>query len=189
MRSADPTGVKRHFRIALILTACMVPLQCATLERLTLEDMIAKSSMIVRGKVAGSWGAFSGSVIYTHYTIQVSERLKGAGGSSVEIVVPGGTANNFRQSFSGAPTLASGSEYVFFLWTSRAGLTQVIGLTQGLFEVASDGTGDPTATRTASHELMLDPRTGRPVKDQTLVMHLSELRTEVASALGKTAGQ
>ena len=39
--------------------------------------MIAKSTAIVRGKVVSSWAGFSGPVIYTHYTMQVSEQLKG----------------------------------------------------------------------------------------------------------------
>jgi hypothetical protein len=59
-------------------------------------------------------------------------------------------------------------------------LTQVIGLTQGMFAVAHDGTEDPTVTRSASNELMLDSRTAQPVKDQTLVMALSQLRSRIA---------
>jgi hypothetical protein len=60
----------------------------------------------------------------------------------------------------------------------------VIGLTQGVFSLAKDHPADPTATRTASRELMLERTTGQPVKDQTLVMPLSELRTRVAAILG-----
>ena len=173
----------RPFRLATVLTVSMLPLQCATLERLSLDDMISKSSAIVRGKVTTSWAAYSGPNIYTHYTIQVSERFKGTGGNSVEVVVPGGVVNNLRQSFPGTPALGRGDEYVFFLWTSRAGLTQVLGLTQGLFQLASDGAKDPMVTRSATRELMLERGTGRPVKDQTLVMHLGELRSQIASTL------
>ena len=162
----------------------MMPLQCATLERLSLDEMINKSTAIVRGKVTGSRAAFSGSVIFTHYSIQVAERFKGTGANPVEVVVPGGVANNLRQVFPGTPVLNSGEEYVFFLWTSRAGVTQVIGLTQGLFSLPAGAATDPMATRSASHELMLDGRTGRPVKDQTLTMRLSELRARIASTLG-----
>ncbi|HYW43657.1 MAG TPA: hypothetical protein VE959_12420 [Bryobacteraceae bacterium] len=179
--------MKRCLLVALVSTSCMLPLQCATLERLSLNDMISQSTSVVRGTVTGSYAAFSGPVIYTHYTIQVSERLKGAAGaagagSTVDVVVPGGTVANLRQSFAGTPTFLPGDEYVFFLWTSRAGLTQVMGLTQGLFSVAEDGTADPLATRSASHELMLDQKTGRPVKDQTLTMRLSDLRSRIAGA-------
>jgi len=178
--------VKRRFLFALALVSCALPLQCATLERLSLDDMVAKSTAIVRGKVTGSSAAFSGPVIYTHYTIQVSERFKGGQQGTLDVVVPGGTANNLRQSFAGAPVLNTGDEFVFFLFTGRSGLTTVIGLSQGLFAVSGGG-ADPTVTRQASHELMLDPATARPVKDETLVMKMSDLRARIAAGLGGTA--
>jgi hypothetical protein len=181
MRAFINSGMRR-FAIALMLFVSTLPLQCATLERLSLDDIIARSTSIVRGTVSTSWAAFSGPVIYTHYTVQVAETLKGLAGKSVEVVVPGGVVNNLRQSFSGAPALANGGSYVLFLYTGKSGLTQVIGLTQGLFALSADSPSDPTATRLASRELMLDPATAKPVKDQTLVMKLSQLRSRVSGA-------
>jgi len=165
-----------------VLTFCTGPLQSATLERLTLDEMISKATAIVRGKVTTSWAASSGPVIYTHYRVQVSERFKGSDQSVIEVLVPGGVANNLRQTFAGTPELNSNEEYVLFLWTGKSG-TMVIGLTQGLFTL-TEVAADPLATRNATRELMLDPSNGRPVKDQTLVMRLSELRTRIASGLG-----
>jgi hypothetical protein len=167
--------------LALVLTVCMSPLQSATLERLSLDDMIAKSTAIVRGKVSNSSATAAGPVIYTQYTIQVSERFKGQTGDSVQVSVPGGTLNGMRQSFSGAPTLNPGDEFVFFLFTGRDGRNVIIGLTQGLFSL--DAAADPLSTRTASRELMLDRLTGRPVKDETMVMRLSDLRGRIATGL------
>ena len=63
---------------AMVVASWVLPLDCATLERLSLDDMITRSTTIVRGKVTASWAAFTGSVIYTHYQIQVSEQFKGA---------------------------------------------------------------------------------------------------------------
>ena len=131
---------------ALVLTFCMSPLQSATLERLSLDDMIAKSTVIVRGKVTSAYAAASGPIIYTNYTVQVSERLKGQAGSSVEVSVPGGAANGLRQTFSGAPTLNAGEEFVFFLFTGRDGRTAIIGLTQGLFALPGLLTGPLLST-------------------------------------------
>jgi hypothetical protein len=186
--------VKRLFiTLAAVFLAQVlaVPLRCATLERLTLDDLISKSNAIVRGKVTDSWTAFTGSVIYTHYRIQASETYKGAGLNRREIVVTGGTVNGIRQNFSGSPTLNQGDEFVFFLWTSKAGLTQIIGLTQGLFALppvdsstpASGPASDPIVTRAPTRELMLDPATARPVKDAALSMRLSELRSRIANTL------
>ncbi len=183
MELAFSWTVKRHFVLALVLTFCMLPLQSATLERLSLDDMIIKSTSIVRGKVTASNAAAAGAVIYTHYTVQVSERFKGQASGSLDVVVPGGAANGVRQTFAGAPALNAGDEFVFFLYTGRDNRTTIIGLTQGLFALPSDGSSDPISTRAASHELMLDRNTGRPVKDDNVSMRLSELRTRIAAGL------
>ena len=188
MKVALPHPVKHHVWLALLLLVGIRPLPCATLEQLTLDDMIAQSTAIVRGTVVDSWAALTGSVIYTHYKVQVSESFKGFRQSSVEVVVAGGVVNNLSQSFSGSPTLNKGDEFVFFLWTSRAGLTQIMGLTQGLFAIAPGASADPMATRAASHELMLDPKTAQPVKDAMLSMRLSDLRSRIASTLKASQG-
>lgn len=150
--------------------------------------MIAKSTLIVRGKVGASRAEFSGRAIYTYYTVLVSEGFKGTVGGTVEVAVPGGSVHGLRQTFEGAPTLHAGEEYVFFLWKGTSGPTQVVGLTQGLFAVARDASADPAVTRAASHETMLEPRAGRPVKDTTLVMPLSQLRSSIAAGLAARSG-
>jgi len=174
--------VHGRFLIALVLTAGIVPLRGATLQRLSLGDMIAKSTSIVRGTVTGSKAYASGPIIYTHYAVQVTERYKGGAQDGQDVAVPGGSANGFRQTFAGAPQLQAGSEYVLFLWTGPSGLTQIIGLTQGVFNLTTSGSGT-TATRPPAPEPMLDPATGQQVKEQSLSMKLSDLRSRIAAAL------
>jgi len=183
-------GAVRYYllRLAVFFCGCLASLPGATLERLSLDDLIAKSTAIVRGTVGDSWAAYTGSIIYTHYKIQVSETLKGSNQQPVEIVVTGGTVRGIRQNFSGSPVLNRGDQFLFFLWTSKAGLTQIMGLTQGLFALPQDGSADPVATRPPSRELMLDPATARPVKDAALSMPLSDLRARVAKTLGTSKG-
>ncbi len=173
-----------RFRLILLALAATVPLCAATLEQLSLEDMVGKSTAIVRGVVTGSYAARSGSVIYTHYSVRVLEGLKGGSAATVDVAVPGGAVNGLQQTFAGAPEFAVGANYVFFLWTGKSGLTQVMGLTQGIFSLGRDSSSDPVATRAASHEVMVAAGTGRPVKDQTLVMRLSELRARIAASTG-----
>jgi hypothetical protein len=179
------SSVKRLFILALLIA----PLWCATLERLSFDDLATKSTAIVRGKVMDSWPAMTGGLIYTHYRVQVAETFKGPAQSSVEIMVPGGTLNGAHQTFAGSPSLNIGDSFVFFLWTSKAGITWITGLTQGLFDLSSDDVSDPTATRPASHELMLDAVTGKQVKDTAMNMRLSALRTRIAAAVAKGGNQ
>ena len=189
MSRALVAGVKRYVIFAMLVTSCVLPLPSATLERLSLDDMITRSTTIVRGKVAASWAAYTGSVIYTHYQIQVSEQFKGTPRDSVEVMLPGGTAKGLSQSFSGSPVLKQGDEFVFFLWTSKGGITWITGLTQGLFSLPPGDAGtDRVATRAASAELMLDQQTSRPVKDTALTMSLSELRSRIAATLAAQGG-
>lgn len=176
MRDARLTIVNWRSLSALLLASCL-PLAGATLARLSLSDMIAQSTSIERAKVTGSYAAAQGPLIFTHYRLAISEQLKGP--AIAEIVVPGGTLNGFQQFIAGAPQFQTGSEFVFFLWTRQDGLTLVTGLTQGLFAVGPGGATDPSVTRAASQELMLDTTTGRPVRDQTLVMKLSDLRRQI----------
>jgi hypothetical protein len=157
-----------------------------TLEQLTLDDMIQKSTAIVRARVTGSRGANHGTDIYTYFHLQALETWKSSGQAPAEVAVPGGVVNGIRQSVTGAPELKLGQEYVLFLWTSRSGLTQVIGLSQGLFKISEEGSGGggvAVAQRPPASELMLD-RSGHPVEDRAVSIPLQDLRARVRQTLG-----
>jgi len=160
-----------------------------TLEQLTLDDMARKSTAIVRARVTGSHGGTRGTSIYTYFELQVIETWKSAGHTNkptTEVAVPGGAFEGIRQSVTGAPELKLGQEYVLFLWTSRSGLTQVIGLSQGLFKVSEEGSeggrGTAVVQRPAASELMIN-RSGLPVDDHAVNMPLRDLRAHVLQAL------
>lgn len=153
----------------------------ATLEKLSLDEMIAKSTEIVRGRVVSTAPAARGSILYTTARIQVTERFKGPAGTSVEVWIPGGRSGNLRQTFSGAPTLATGAEYVLFLWAGKSGVRQVIGFSQGAFDVKTDSKGGVQVMRAASHETMLD-KSGNEVEDSALQLSLADLRKKIAAA-------
>jgi hypothetical protein len=162
-------------------------LQAATLEKLSFEDLVGKSTAIVRARVTSTYAAARGSLIYTHYRVQVLDRWKGAASSEVDLALPGGTAGGMRQHFAGVPALTVGTEYVLFLWTGpRSGVTQIMGLTQGLFNVKTDANGNILAYRPASADLMLDQATGQPVKDEAMELSLTELGRRITET--QTAG-
>jgi hypothetical protein len=154
-----------------------------------MDEMIAKSTAIVRGRVAGSYAAFRGAMIYTHLQVQVLERWKGPDTASVEVLVPGGTASGSRQAFSGAPKLLVGKEYLLFLWTGGSGVTHIIGFTQGLFELPKSAAGEQLAVRAATTETMLDRATGRPVADQPLRMLLRDLSARIHRSVAGGRGR
>ena len=177
----------RSLLITLSLASAVAPVRGTTLERLPLDEMARKSTAIVRARVVGTSGVLRGADVYTIYRIEIQESWKsspksGSQSNPVQVAVPGGVAGGLRQMVAGAPSLHVGEEYLMFLWTSRSGLTQLIGLSQGLFNVQHNGTGDAAATRVAASELMLDA-SGRAVKDEAVSMKLSDLKAQVKRSL------
>lgn len=162
---------------SLMLTAAAMT--ATTIEKLSLDEMTAKSTAIVRGKVSFSHVAQHGAVYYTHYKVSVYERLKGSAAAQVDVVMPGGRIGKSEQTFSGIPTFEANSEVVLFLWTSKAGMTHVIGLGQGIFNVSKDVAGQTILSRGAIREGMVDAKTGRPVEDAWVRMTMTELQGRI----------
>lgn len=176
--------VKNTVKLGVSALVLGFVLEAATLQRLSLDEMTRKSTAIVRARVTGSYAAPAGRTIYTHYRVQVSDRWKGDGGAALDVVLPGGAAGGVRQTFPGTPVLAAGKEYLLFLWTGKSGLTHVIGLSQGIFELKPGSDGQLTALRGAPTELMVDSA-GRPVRESALTMRFSDLRQRVRLALAE----
>ena len=165
-----------------LLATAVAGLHATTLQQLSLNDMIQLSTAIVQGQATLTGSSFRGSIIYTHYQIQVSDVFKGSPATQLDVAVLGGSAQGFRQDYAGSPTLTNGQNYVLFLWTSKSGLTQVIGLSQGLFTVAVNASGQTMAVRPASAQRMLSS-TGQPVSDSDIMMSLSDLRKRIQTVL------
>lgn len=174
------------FRKLVIVAAVVAGSACSyasTLQRLSLNDMIQKSTMIVRGSILpGSSAALRGALIYTHYQLSVTTAYKGTPGVTIDVAVPGGTLNGQQQPVAGAPALTAGQDYVLFLWTSKSGLTQVIGLSQGLMTVSKNAQGQLIVSRGAATSPMLDS-TGQPVTDANFQMPLSQLASKIQAVL------
>jgi hypothetical protein len=167
----------RILSLAMALSGLM---GATTLEKLSMADMIQQSTAIVRAKVTGSYTTLRGREIYSHYQLQVTENLKGSS-QITDVAIPGGAAQGMRQMVAGAPALTLGQEYVVFLWTGKSGLTQVMGLSQGLFTVLQNAAGDAVLVRPAAMVTMVDAG-GKIVSDQAVTIRLSDLRSQIQAA-------
>ena len=174
------TPAKLVMLSAILATVLPVGCGATTLQKLGMDEMIRESTGIERAKVLGSRAASVGRDIYTYYRLEVVESLKGK--AQNEVAVPGGASGAYRQVVPGAPELAVGREYVIFYWTAKSGLTQVMGLSQGLFGERPDAKGDPILVRPASAETMLN-KEGKPIQDQAESLRLSDLRAMVRLTL------
>jgi hypothetical protein len=175
-------------QITTVLLSAVFAAQATTLQRLSVAEMTDQATEIVRAKVTGCSSAVRGSLIYTNCSLSVIERWKGAAQSTVSISIPGGTVGTRRQTFSGTPTLNPGDEQIFFLWTGRSGITQVMGLSQGLLTLEKAANGTVYATRTPTSERMLDGA-GRPVADEGVDVPLEELKSSVMNRIELRAKQ
>jgi hypothetical protein len=178
-----PAPVSAMRRIASFIPVLVLAslAQAVTLQILSIDEMTQQSTSIVYGKILDSYGEFHGSMIYTHYHVQVMDTWKGTQ-KVTEIMLPGGVANGYRQTFAGVPALAQGDSYVMFLWAGPVGAPQLVGLTQGLLSVGSDEKGAMIASRPMTTEQLLDAN-GKAVQDQAVRVQMSQLKRTVTLAL------
>lgn len=170
----------------LASVALLAPAGATTLLKMSMNDLIAQSTSIVRAKITGSRTSAVGKDIFTYYQVQVSDTLKKGAILPAEFAVPGGVYGNLRQIAVGSPVFAEGQEYVLFLWTSRSGMTQIIGLTQGMFNLTQDASGAAVLNRPVIADEMVD-KSGKEVTGAAVTMKWSELRDMIAKALPKQA--
>ena len=161
--------------------------QATTLSRASFDDLVQKSTSIVRGRVTGSYSAARGSSIYTYHKVQVLDRWKGLAATQVEVQVPGGTFDGQQQNIVGAPQFTEGAEYVFFLWTGPSGATHLLGLSQGVLDVTTNAAGEAVVAGQVTDAMVLDSATGRATGSEPLRMKLSDFSSRVTGALNKGA--
>jgi hypothetical protein len=175
-------------RLGVAILVWSVTVAGATLEKLSVEEMAAKSTAIVRAKAVSSAAGYVGSTIYTRTRFQVMERWKGPEATEVVVSEPGGTVDGVSQKYGGVPRFTPGQEVILFLWTGPSGRTQVIGLSQGVLQVQKSAAGEEEVVREPSGETMLSPGTWEPVREDGIRMPLRHLVLQVRGFLERGRG-
>ena len=163
----------RLVAISMFLACAGIPARATILQQLTLDEWPEVDFDCPR-RVTGSSEVVRGGDVFTLYKFQILESLKSGRRGPGSSCAGRGCGRNAAGG-SGGSNLRAGREYVLFLWTSRSGLTQLIGMSQGLFSVEHSAIIDPRASRAGSGEQMLDAA-GHAVREETLSMPLTELR-------------
>jgi hypothetical protein len=109
-----------------------------TVERLGLEDLVKKAHTIVAGKVTSSRAYWSPDrrLIYTEYTLEVDDSIKGRPGRTISVTTIGGKVGDTEWYVSGMPSFQKGENAVVFVETSGVYQT-VVGLGQGKFTITN----------------------------------------------------
>lgn len=172
----------------MLLFAAALAAPATTLQQMNLDDLTAQSHAVVYGKIVASRAAWdrTHSVIYTFYTVQPIQYLKGQLGSSFELQEMGGELDGLVVRVPSAPVFNLGDEEVLFVWTDALGRHLVIGMEQGAVGVQTDPrTGQKTLNRTirlgSARATAAGADTG-PVTSRLLPQLFDQIRVSVAKA-------
>ncbi len=104
-------------RLLLAMFLMAASAYATTVQRLGLEDLTKKAHDIVVGRVTNSRTYWSSNrkLIFTSYTLQVDESIKGQAARSVEITTIGGKIGDVELHVSGMPSFQAGESAVVFL--------------------------------------------------------------------------
>ena len=117
--------------LALLLASLAVQMDVPELAR--------KAELVVHGKVVSAESSWQDGRIVTRSTLRIDETLKGKHAAKLQVLTLGGAVGDLAQNVPGEAALAPGEEVVLFL-VKTSGALRVLGLAQGKFHVAADGT-------------------------------------------------
>jgi len=129
----------------VLLTACLlvtaaVHLTATTYLPASFNQIVAESSTIVYGRVAGVRAAWSDDrrTIDSFVTVQAVDYLKGTRGATLLFRVPGGQVGDRVMVIPGVPSFREGDLVVVFLKGDGPAIPHPVGLAQGVFRVITD---------------------------------------------------
>jgi len=128
-------------RVAAALAGLLAAASAAVAPRMTAEELVTQSELILRGHVTRSWTAWDSKhkFIWTHYEIAVGEMLRGPQGATVVVSEPGGSLDGVNMQTSGTLPFAASEDAVLFLYRTPIGYWRVVGGPQGKFTVNREG--------------------------------------------------
>jgi len=128
----------------LALSISAPPLLAASVQPLSLEQIVDYSDEIVIGKVISSEARWQGKLIVTVSQVEVRESLKGAAAQTIEITRLGGSAVHptsgiaVTMDASTFVELQPGEEILLFVSRDANGVGQLVGAEQGRMRIRTD---------------------------------------------------
>lgn len=134
-------GATRVARVVAAMAGLLAAAAAAVAPRMTAEELVTQSEVIVRGHVTRSWTAWDSKhkYIWTHYEVAVAEMLRGPLAPTITVSEPGGSLDGVNMQTSGTLPFASGEDAVLFLYRTPIGYWRVVGGPQGKFTVNREG--------------------------------------------------
>ena len=117
--------------------------EATTVKQLSLEQMVRGSHRIMLGRRVSQetyWNK-TRTRIYTATRFAVTEDLKGESRGAATVVTVGGTMDGLTQVVSGTPRFREHEEVLLFLEAGKGSYWILMGLSQGMFRIATDPPG------------------------------------------------
>jgi len=144
----------------LLLLAAAALAQATTLERLTLDELVAASNAVARVRCLGTESRWEGGEIWTFSSFEVLETMKGAVPRLIAVRLPGGQVGHLVAKVDGVPRFRPGEEVFLFLERTRAGDFAVTTWVQGTIRIHRNAhTGRESVTQDSSAFAVFDPAT------------------------------
>ena len=178
-------------RFSLLLAVAVVALLAAqaafatTVQKLSLQDLTKRSDSIVMARVDDAVSAWDAAhkEIYTTYTLQILNAVKGRKGeSTLTLRQIGGTVDNIASIVPGMPSFKKGEQVVVFLTQKdAAGYPWVMGLQQGKYTVIERDGAKYVRNDLTDTELVLNGKkvTSTTSPDQPLNAFLDGIKTQL----------
>jgi hypothetical protein len=159
--ASSPLKSRGRAKLALVALLLGVGSLRATLvPRMSLEEVVDASESIVQGTVVKTWSAWDDGhkYIWTHYEIQVADKLKGSVPGTFVVSEPGGVVGETELQIAGTPQYEVGEEVVLFAERTPLGYLRTCGWGQGKFRVARAPLDGKITVRTAAKGIELVER-------------------------------
>ena len=164
-----------------------------TLARLTDDELIERSSLIVIGQCTEARSAWVGRRLVTLATIAVHEVLKGEPHTQITVVIPGGidTQREFPVAavVAGAPQISPTEEVVLFLTRTQGEPDSyaITGLAQGKFSVVQDATGQQMVAQDRVVSPQVDALSTAPSSNPPEAVLLAQFRAKIMRRVGSSS--
>jgi hypothetical protein len=170
-KSRGPAVVPAHYgpaALVFLLFTTAALLEATLVPRMSLEEVVNASESIVQGTVVRTWSDWDEAhkYIWTHYEIQVADKLKGVVAGKFVVSEPGGAVGETELQIAGTPQYAVGEEVVLFAERTPLGYLRTCGWGQGKFQVARTAADGQATVRTAVKGVQLVERPAAQAKPQ-----------------------
>src|ERR1035437_99747 len=136
-----PAVMKRLSHLATLAALGALVCGATIVPRLSLEEMVAHSDVIVSGWVVRTWAAWDGQhrFIWTHSEIMVGDVVKGRRMERVVVSEPGGVVDGFGMQIAGTHRYSLGERVMVFLGRMPNGYLRTTGMGQGKLSISTNG--------------------------------------------------